>query len=333
MSIDARRSEALLLWEKGVGAPAGDGAAWPFGDPSLPAAPTRLYQWLAARRGKLGWEQSIATPQERARTEALGGAAAGPPKVLIRVDEFPHARSFDDAGKFGHDAYMRFHEVLAEAEVPYLIAVSPRVSEDYLDPAVETDRSLTTGEERRLGELREDPLVSFALHGLNHRTRYASPRRRSEFCGLSDAAAAARIDQGIATLGKLGIEVPVFVPPFNRFDHGQYALLADRFEIVCSGPETIRLLGFQPTPMWWGDALYLPSYAPLYGKAKETQPEVERLRDRRAALWAPLTLHWGWELEEDFASLRRLCRLLAQEGLAADWRDLRDAAAEARRID
>lgn len=333
MSIDARRSEALLLWEKGEEGRAGDGSSWPFGDPTRPAGPTRLVQWLAARRERLGWEQSIATPLEAARTAALGAAAAGPPRVLVRVDEFPHARSFDDAGKFGHDAYMRFHQVFAEAGVPYLIAVSPRVSEDYLDPEVQTDRPLSPGEERRLAELRDDPLVSFALHGLNHRTRRASPRRRSEFCGLSPADAAARIDQGIATLAAHGVEAPVFVPPFNRFDHSQYALLADRFEIICAGPETIRLLGFQPTPMWWGDALYLPSYAPLYGKARETQLEVERLSDRGAALWAPLTLHWGWELEDDFASLRRLCSLLAEQGLAADWRDLRDAAAEARRID
>jgi hypothetical protein len=333
MSIDARRSEALLLSEPGKGAPAGDGSAWPFGDPRRGSGPTRLYQWWAARQGRLTWEESIAAPLERARAEALGADAAGPPRVLIRVDEFPHARSFDDTGKFGHDAYMRFHEVLAEAGVPYLIAVSPRVSEDYLDPEVETDRPLSAGEERRLAELREDPLVTFALHGLHHRTRRASPRRRSEFCGLTPAAAAARIDQGIATLAELGVEVPVFVPPFNRFDHAQYGVLADRFEIVCSGPETIRLLGFQPTPSWWGDALYLPSYAPLYGKAAQTQPEVERLRDREAALWAPLTLHWGWELEDDFAGLRRLCALLGEQNLAADWRDLRDAAAEARRID
>jgi hypothetical protein len=333
MSVDARRSEALLLWEKGQGARAGDGSAWPFGDPSRPSGPTRLYQWWAARSGRLGWEQSIATPLEQARKAALGDAAAGPPKVLIRVDEFPHARSYDEAGKFGPDAYMRFHEVFAEAGVPYLIAVSARVAEDYLDPEVETDRPLSPGEERRLAELRDDPLVSFALHGLNHRTRRASPRRRSEFCGLSPADAAARIDRARATLAEQGIETPVWVPPFNRFDHGQYALLADRFEVICSGPETIRLLGFQPTPMWWGDALYLPSYAPLYGRAKETQTEVERLRDRGAALWTPLTLHWGWELEDDFAGLRRLCALLAEQGLAADWRDLRDAAAEARRID
>jgi hypothetical protein len=331
MGIDARRSEALLLWDDRRGEPAGDGSAWPFGDPRRPAALTRLYQWFAARGGRLNWEEAIAAPSLRARAAALGDAAAGPPRVLVRVDEFPHARSYDDAGRFGHDAFMRFHEVLAEAGVPYLLAVSPRVSEDYLDPAVQVDRPLSTGEEARLAELREDPSVTFALHGLNHRTRRASPRRRSEFCGLRPEAAAARIDDGLATLRGLGVEAPVFVPPFNRFDASQYALLAERFEIVCAGPETVRLLGFQPTPSWWGDALYLPSYPPLYGKAAETQPEVERLRDEGAALWAPLTLHWGWELEDDFASLRKLCALLG-DGLAADWRDLRDAVAETRQI-
>ena len=35
------------------------------------------------------------------------------------------------------------------------------------------------------------------------------------------------------------------------------------------------------------------------------------------ALWAPITLHWGWELDDDFAGLVRLCDRLA--GLANDW--------------
>ena len=25
------------------------------------------------------------------------------------------------------------------------------------------------------------------------------------------------------------------------------------------------------------------------------------------ALWAPITLHWGWELDDDFAGSERLC--------------------------
>ena len=45
----------------------------------------------------------------------------------------------------------------------------------------------------------------------------------------------------------------------------------------------------------------------------------EVLRELEAAVWAPLTLHWGWELEDDFASLRRLCDLL--QGIAEQGGD------------
>ena len=60
--------------------------ALPFGDPRLPSPPARLLQWLEARRGRLGWEQSIAPPLLRARAGALGDAAPGPPRVLVRVE-------------------------------------------------------------------------------------------------------------------------------------------------------------------------------------------------------------------------------------------------------
>jgi hypothetical protein len=104
--------------------------------------------------------------------------------------------------------------------------------------------------------------------------------------------------------------------------------LAKRFEVVCGGPESVRLLGWQPTPVWQGEAVYLPSYAPLYGTSAEAAAGIERLLTQEAALWAPVTLHWGWELEDDFASLRRLCRLL--QGIAADWSEFLAAVAATR---
>lgn len=333
MSRDARRSEALLFWDDRGGAPQASPAAtgWPFGDPRRPAAPSRLYQALAARDGRLNWEQAIVEPLLHARRSVLGDGAAGEPRVLVRVDEFPHARSFETSSRFGPDGFRRFHEILASAGIPYLLAISPRVSEDYLDPSVGVDRPLSPPEESRLLELRDAGGITFALHGLNHRTRRSSPRRRSEFCGLGREEAAARIDRGIATFAALGVETPVFVPPFNRFDASQYALLADRFDVVCGGPESVRLLGFQPSPVWWGEAVYLPSYPPLYGTAAEARAGVERLSELRAALWAPLTLHWGWELEDDFASLRRLCDRL--HGLAVDWSELLQAIAQIQAVD
>ena len=269
----------------------------------MPAAPVRYAQAIGLKLGRLRWPNSNA-------------AGTGRPWPLVRVDEFPHAGAFDSSGRFGTEAFERFHAVLAEASVPYLLAVTPRVSRDYLDPDQDEWRPLEDSEIAELQDLKRDG-VSFALHGLDHRTRHANPRRHSEFCGLGTEATEERIDLALSILAKIGIETPVFVPPFNRFDAAQYALLADRFDVVCGGPESIRLLGFQPTPTWLGKAVYLPSYPPLYGRAAAVLPEIERMIEAEEALWAPITLHWGWELDDDFAALKHLCSRLA--GLASDW--------------
>jgi Uncharacterized protein conserved in bacteria (DUF2334) len=322
---DERRSAALHLWPHQVPS---DAEAPRWLAPRLPARqPLRFGQAVAAKAGRLGWDRSVVEPLLRFRREALGAAAAGPPRVLVRVDEFPHARGFDPAGKLGTEAFRRFHAVLAEAGIPYLLAITPNVSRDYLDPEVEERRPLNPGEVEVLQSLSADRVV-FGLHGADHRTRHANPRRHSELCGLSTAAAAERIDGARAVFDGLGLPTPVFVPPFNRFDAGQYPLLAERFEVVCGGRESTRLLGFQPTPAWQGEAVYLPSYAPLYGTSSEAAAGVERLVEQEAAVWAPVTLHWGWELRDDFASLRRLCERL--QGIAAGWTDFLAAVAATR---
>lgn len=283
----------------------------------VPSPPRRLLEALALKCGWIDWEKSLAR-QKPDGAAAIGGA----PRVLLRVDEFPHARAFDPAGRFGTDAFRRFHSVLAEAGIPYLLAITPRVSRDYLDPAIKESRPLEEAEIEQLRALRDEG-VAFALHGLDHRTRHASPRRHSELCGLAREALARRLDLALQTFGELDLRTPVFVPPFNRFDAAQYPLLAERFAVVCGGPESVRLVGFGPTPTRWDGAVYLPSYPPLYGRADEVAAGIERLVARGATPWAPATLHWGWELEDDFVALRRLCATLT--GRAARWGEFLDA--------
>lgn len=318
MTPDERRSAALLLWPdraQDLGREALAVAAKPFRAARTPSLPRRLGQALALRGGRLDWERDIAAPLAEARR----GAGAGPTEapVLLRVDEFPHARAFDTSGPLGTDRFRRFHAMLAEAGIPYLLAITPRVSREYLNPAATDWRPLDDSERELLLELDRDGVV-FGLHGLNHRTRHRSPRRRSEFCGLPPASAAERIDAARSSLAELDLATPVFVPPFNRFDAGQYGALADRFEVICGGPEGVRLLGFGPTPAWRGNAVYMPSYPPLYGMAAEVAAAVGRPAAPRAP-WSPATLHWGWEAEDELAGVRKLCKTLT--GRVADWRD------------
>ncbi len=328
VNVDELRTAALQLWP----AQGHDGAsaARRLGVRRLPTPqPLRFTQALAQRQGRLGWEDHVVEPLLAYRHAALGDAGGGQPRALVRVDEFPHARAHDSAGRFGTDAYQRFHAVLAEAGIPYLLAITPHVSRDYLDPTVAERRDLDQGEIEALRSLHEDG-VAFGLHGADHRTRHTSPRHHSEFCGLGLEETAERIDGARANFDRLGLPTPVFVPPFNRFDAAQYPLLAKRFDVVCGGPESVRLLGFHRTPVWHGDAVYLPSYAPLYGTAAEAAAGIERLAELEAALWAPITLHWGWELKDDFASLRRLCRVL--EGRVAEWTGFLSAVAASRAV-
>jgi len=327
VNANERRTAALQLWPHEP-SPDLEGQRRELGVKRLPTPqPLRLAEALAQKRGRLGWERHVAEPLARFRRAALGAAASGPPRALVRVDEFPHARAFDSAGELGTDAYRRFHAVLAEARIPYLLAITPHVSRDYLDPQVAERRDLEGNEIETMRSLREDGVV-FGLHGADHRTRNASPRHHSEFCGLAREEAAARIDGARGLFDALDLPTPVFVPPFNRFDAAQYPLLAERFDVVCGGPESVRLLGFHRAPVWQGDAVYLPSYAPLYGTAAQAATEIERLGELGAALWAPITLHWGWELKDDFAGLRRLCELL--QGRVASWSDFLAAVAGSR---
>jgi peptidoglycan/xylan/chitin deacetylase (PgdA/CDA1 family) len=288
-----------------------------------PSRPARFAQRVRRKLGRLDYERAVAEPLLTARRAVLGEGASGPPRFLVRVDEFPHYLAWDDPTRYGTERYRRFHAIMAGAGVPYLIAVPPRVSHLPLDPHETRWRALEDDERALLERLRDEG-VAFALHGLDHRTRFASPRRHSELSGLGRDATEALLDDGLAELAALGIAPEVFVPPYNRFDAAQYELLARRFAVVCGGPESIGLMGFQRTPLWRGEAVYLPSYEPLYGHAREVLPAARRLIERDARLWAPIVLHWGWEGDEDWVALERLLAAIAP--CAARWEDFLAAA-------
>jgi peptidoglycan/xylan/chitin deacetylase (PgdA/CDA1 family) len=281
-----------------------------------PPFPVRVGQRLAMRRGLLGYVESVVEPFMKARRAVLGDDAAGPPRLLVRVDEFPHWRAYDEPRKYGTERFQRFHELLAEAGVPYLIAVVARPSHAADDPRGTGERPLDDGEREMLRRAAADG-AAFGVHGLTHRTRRRIHRRKSELAGLSAGELDARLDTAQAALDEVGIEAPVFVPPWNRFGPRQYGVLARRFEVVCGGDQTVMALGHQRTPLWRGPAVYLPSYAPAAEHAGPVAELADDLARREASVVVPVCLHWGWEAEDDFASLRRAVRTLAQH--AAPW--------------
>ena len=287
----------------------------------VPPVPVRAAQLVARRRGGLSFGTAVAEPLHALRRAALGpAAAAGAPRFLVRVDEFPHYQAWDEPARFGTERYERFHTIMVEAGVPYCLAVPPRVSRHPLDPSERSWRPLDDGEGDMLRRLERDG-VTLALHGLDHRTRHASPRRRSELTGLDAAATAQRLDTALEELGRVVAHRPeVFVAPYNRFAAAQYVALAERFAIVCGGPETLATMGFHTTPQWRDGALYLPSYWPLYGHAREVLPAARALMAAEQAVWAPITLHWGWEADDGWSELEALVAAIAPA--AARWDEL-----------
>jgi hypothetical protein len=284
----------------------------------VPPAPLRTAQRIAMKLGRIDWERSWLQPLMAARESVLGEAAAGPPRFLVRVDEFPYYTSYDRPRDI--EMSRKFHHVMAAAGVPHLMSVLPQLTHAPLTVGSSGGRPLGEEEIDLLEQMRRDG-VTFAQHGTTHRTRFESPRRRSELCGLPPNQAERLLEQGSRQLVEAGIaSTRVFVPPFNRFDAEQYPLLAARFDVVCGGPESVALMGFHGGPLWRGNAVYLPCYAPLYADARTILPMAEQLIDLAPGTWIPIVLHTSWEQGDDFRALQRLAERIAP--YAASWEDL-----------
>lgn len=289
----------------------------------VPRWPMRMAQRLGMKAGRLDYERSTLPRIQAARQAVLGPAALDQrPRLLVRVDEFPHYLAGDQPERYGTAKFRRFQEILKDAGVAHLVAVVPRPATTPLDPQQRQNRPLDAGEQAMLDEL-ANAHVALGLHGYDHRTRHRKPRRHSELCGLPRQELELRLDRAIGALEDMTVRPRVFVPPFNRFDPHQYPVLARRFDVVTGGPETVPLFGYHRPPCWRGEAVYLPCYPPLYGKAATILPAVQRIMRHAGGVWVPIVLHWGWEADAGWRDLRRLAERIAPA--TVPWDDLLDA--------
>jgi uncharacterized protein DUF2334 len=292
----------------------------------VPSRVSRELQRRAVRDGTLSYLEDVAAPVQQAREAVLGDRAAGDPRVLVRVDEFPYYGAYADPDGWA-TTFGVFHAD-AMRGTPYLLAVLPRVARDPLDPRGREDRALTAAEREGLARARADG-VAFGLHGWDHRTRRRSERAHSELAGLRERDLEALLDRGIEAFADLGLPPPrVFVPPFNRFDPRQYPLLAGRFDVVGGGPESVRRVGWHRSPQWRSDAVYLPAHPPLYGRAEEMLATIETLVERRWALWVPVVLHLSWEAADQWRGLVRWVERVGR--YAVPWDTFLDAVEASR---
>jgi predicted ATP-grasp superfamily ATP-dependent carboligase len=288
----------------------------------VPTRPERVAQRLRMKAGRLNYEDSWLSPLQAARRQALTAASDQGPRFLVRVDEFPYYSGLDDP-RYGREASRRFHAVMSEERVPHLMSVLPQWTHQPLEPAGSGGRPLDDEDRELLEQMRRDG-VTFAQHGHTHRTRYADPRRRSELCGLDPGELTELLEGGRRKLAEAGVHPRILVPPFNRFDAAQWPVLERLYDVVTGGPESVLLMGFHGGPQWRGSAVYLPCYEPLYASAATVLPAAQAMIDEHVGGWIPIVLHMGWELDDDFAALRRLAKLLSP--YAASWEDLLAAA-------
>lgn len=286
--------------------------------PRVPGAQVRFADRLAMKAKLLDFENGFLSKVRKARRAMLGASADGPPKFLIRVDEFPDSSSLDDGPERWRAASRAFHETLSSAGIPYLMAILPQYTHRPLDPDAAGGRPLDDSDRALIEQMAREN-VTFAQHGLTHRTRFRSPRRRSELCGLDAPATEALIAAGRKRLAEIGVVPRVFIPPFNRFDRWQFPQLARHFDVIGGGPETVALMGYHGGPVWRGDGVFLPCYPPLYATAGELVPVVDRLVGLAVGTWVPIVIHISWEIDDRFRSLSSLARNIAP--YAASWEE------------
>lgn len=259
----------------------------------IPSPISRRYQRRLLTSGALRYETQTVARQMAARRAVLGDDADGPPRLLLRAGAFPHPLADEDPGRFGVEPFRRAHATLAEAGVPYLVAVTPRVSAHPLDARDRRWRPLDDRELEVLTDLRREG-VTFAAHGLDHRTR----RRvggASELSGLKPKQLGARLDLAAAELAHVAIRPDIFVPPFDRFGWRQWDTIAERYTVVTAGHDSVDAVGYHAGPLWRGDAVWLPVYAPLDGPALDVLTAARTLAETGASVWVGATIDWSAE--------------------------------------
>ena len=92
---------------------------------AVPPVPVRGWQRLAMKAGRLDFESGFLSALRRMRAQTPE-AANGAPRFLIRVDEYPDSRAFDDGVERWRRLSRAFHDTLAAEGVPYLMAIVPQ---------------------------------------------------------------------------------------------------------------------------------------------------------------------------------------------------------------
>lgn len=230
----------------------------------------------------------------------LAAAPLSGPKFIIRVDDFP-------AYRIGTDGFRRFHEHFRPYDFTYIIGITPSLGSGGGDEYAYTDADFGM-----LHQVHQDG-VEFALHGFTHRAGKDRFHYDCELSLYSDDQLVEQLGQAANWFREHELTVPDhFIPPFNTFSQRDYSIISRFCRIVHGGPLSLTTFGkFVPGYDKAVHALYLPSYEPFYGRAESIHSCLAHHvpRFRRAMLYV-ITLHWWWEIEDDFSHLAKLLAYL-----------------------
>src|SRR5690606_34586260 len=111
-------------------------------------------------------------------------------------------------------------------------------------------------------------------------------------------------------------------------DWRQWETLSTRYDVVCGGEASVAGFGFHDTPLWRGQAVWMPAYAPFDGPADGALAGARRLAEAGASVWVPVVLHAVDEAQAGWEAVRRFAREAAK--WAVPWEDFLDAVRASR---
>jgi hypothetical protein len=233
--------------------------------------------------------------------------------ILVRVDDYPRA-------DLPTRCFFEFADAFAARGIQMLLGVTPLLRRGN---AV----GLTDAEVRWLADAEAAGRVRLATHGTTHENLTPGMGRHetTELIGVHPDRLRLSLSTGLTAFARAGLPRPLhYIPPFNSLDATAYHVLAAEYRFVHGGPLSITRLAPLSPGVALDGAIYLPSYRPLYRRARELVSVVERATSGEPPhdLVCPLilTLHWAWEQADGMESARRLARVL--DGRTARWQEL-----------
>lgn len=228
--------------------------------------------------------------------------------ILVRVDDFPRVN-------MNLEDFKMFDSIMKRFEIPYLLGVTPYPCLNPLNSKSTKFRKLTSGEIKTLHSLKD---VELAMHGVTHQTCDYGYFKKvfgyySEFVGIGRQATIAKLSMGFKLFKEYKLKKPrMFIAPSNRFDEENLEVFRKYFEFVMGGPETKKAIKKKKA----ADLILSDGFH--YGHSYDIFIEPDVFESDECCC---ITLHWGWETDNDFLSLKKL--LVELEGKVASWSELK----------